>query len=439
MQGNHFGRYFGITSFGESHGPVVGVLLEDVLPGIDFPYEAIRKELERRKPGNGEFSSSRIETDEFEILSGVFEGKTTGMPICIIVKNRDARTGDYDFLRDVFRPGHADYSLYKKFKIYDYRGGGRLSGRETVARVIAGNIPQALLKDISFSSYSIQIGKIKAGRRDISFINQNKLFWSDKSNYYELKEWLEDVKKEGNSCGGIVEVVVRGLPAGLGDPVFEKLDANIAKAVMSVGAVKGIEFGKGFSLAELSGYEANDTIIPNESSTNNCGGILGGISTGGEIVFRYVVKPVPSIKKTQLTTNISGESLKISVTGRHDICIIPRVIPVVEAMVKLVLTDAISYQKMISEQSHYLADFRDSIDKIDEEIIMSIYRRQQISEFVGKYKEINNLPIDNPEREKQIIERIENLCKLLELPEKEVEQIWQILFRCSKQRQNSKC
>jgi len=433
MKSNSYENYYGITTFGESHGKAIGVVIEDVKPGIEFPLDKIQNTLNKRKPGTGTFSSTRKEMDELQVLSGVFEGKTTGMPICLIVFNKDARNNDYEHLKDLFRPGHADFSYFKKFKIYDHRGGGRASGRETISRVAASGLVETILKNININIYPIKIGKFEITEIDNSFTNE--LSWRDKTNYEDLIEYLNKIKNEVNSIGGIVEVKITNIPAGLGDPVFEKLDANLAKAILSIGAVKGIEFGDGFKLAALKGNEANDQMNEDGFITNHNGGIIGGISTGNELIFRFIVKPTPSINVTQKTVTKNNKEIEFKSLGRHDTCIIPRIIPVAEAMVKLVLADAISHQKLISNEKLQLSDFREAIDKIDEDILIALGRRQKISELIGKFKKENKLQIENKEREEEFLAKLKQKAKLWDIDESFVANIWNIIISESKKKQ----
>ena len=433
MKSNSYDKYYGITTFGESHGKAIGVVIEDVKPGIEFPLEKIQNALNKRKPGTGIFSSTRKEGDELQVLSGVFEGKTTGMPICLLVYNKDARKQDYEHLKNLFRPGHADFSYFKKFKIYDHRGGGRASGRETISRVAASGMVEEILVNIKIDIYPIKIGKFEATEIDDSF--QNELSWHDKTNYENLIKYLNKIKKEGNSIGGIVEVKITKLPAGLGDPVFEKLDANLAKAILSIGAVKGIEFGDGFELAALKGNKANDQMNKDGFVTNHNGGILGGISTGNDLIFRFVVKPTPSINITQKTVTRDKTQVEFKSLGRHDTCIIPRIIPVAEAMIKLVLADALSHQKLIANDKLELSDYREAIDKIDEDILVALGRRQKISELIGKFKQKNKLQIENKDREEELLLKLKQKAKLWNIDELFVSKIWQIIISESKQRQ----
>ena len=433
MKSNSFGRYFGITTFGESHGPAIGVVIEDVKPGIEFPLAEIQKALDSRKPGKKQFTSARKEEDKIVILSGIFEGKTTGMPICLVVYNKDIRSVDYEHLKNLFRPGHADYTYFKKFKIYDYRGGGRASGRETISRVAASGLVEKLLEGIIIDCYPIQIGKFIVKEYDLNF--QNDFYWHDKSNFGELQNYLDSIQKEEDSVGGIVEVKIENLPAGLGDPVFEKLDANIAKAILTIGSVKGLEFGDGFNLANLKGSEANDQINKNGFLSNHSGGILGGISTGQNLIFRFVVKPTSSINIPQSTITKNGDEISFISKGRHDTCIIPRIIPVAKAMVKLVLADAISYHKLINDNKLDLNDYRENIDKIDEDILIALFRRKEISKLIGKFKKEKNIEIEDSEREIILLKNLRKKLKTWNLKEDFIKKIWKIIIEESKKNQ----
>ena len=323
---NTFGRNFRVTTFGESHGRALGAVIDGCPPGIPLDETDIQPLLDRRRPGSSPMTSPRNETDTVEILSGVFEGKTTGTPIAMIVRNRDVQSRDYEELRTVFRPGHADFTYQEKFGIRDHRGGGRSSGRETVGRVAAGALAMKYLamNGITVSGRIISVH----GRTDPTGIEEEILA----------------AKQAGDSVGGIAEIVAKGCPAGLGDPVFGKLDALIAGAMMGIGAVKAVEIGDGFAVAGRFGSENNDAMTKDGFATNHAGGILGGISSGQEIVVRIAVKPTPSIAKTQATRDIHGNVIDISVSGRHDPCIVPRIIPVAEAMLALVLADALLEQ-----------------------------------------------------------------------------------------------
>jgi chorismate synthase len=433
MRSNRWESALGITAFGESHGPAVGVVLEDIKPGVEFPLNDIQQELEKRRPGKSKFSSSRQEADKIKVISGVFNGLTTGMPICLLVYNKDIREADYEQLKGIFRPGHADFSYYKKFKIYDYRGGGRASGRETIARVAAGAIVKKLIEPVKIRLYPIQIGKFRSIHPDPEF--SNELYWQDRSNYQQLIAYLDKIKQKGDSVGGIIECSIEALPAGLGDPVFEKLDANLAKAIISIGAVKGIEFGDGFTLAERTGSQANDDIRANGFLSNHSGGILGGISTGQTLKFRFVVKPVPSVRLLQKTINTDNEEFDLTLKGRHDTCIIPRIIPVAKAMITLVLADAVSYQKLVSGCVLDLNDYRESIDKLDEDILILIKKRLNLAALIGAYKNNQNLPVIDENREKELLNSITKKAEILSLSSAFIEKIWKQIIKESKELQ----
>jgi len=319
---NTFGRFFRVTTFGESHGPAIGAVVDGCPSGVPLSVADIQPLLDRRKPG-GPLSSPRAEADEVEILSGVFEGLTTGTPIALLIRNRDVRSRDYDALRDVFRPGHADYSYLMKYGRRDHRGGGRSSGRETAARVAAGAVAMAVLRGAGIS--------IAGSVREVHGISDPERF----------EDEVRAAQARGDSVGGIAELRAAGVPAGLGSPVFDKLDAAIAGAMMGIGAVKGVEIGEGFGAARLSGSENNDEMDAAGFLSNHAGGILGGISTGQEIVVRLAVKPTPSIALPQRTVDVRGEEREISIGGRHDPCIAFRLVPVAEAMLALVLVDAL--------------------------------------------------------------------------------------------------
>ncbi|NPB09691.1 MAG: chorismate synthase [Thermodesulfobacteria bacterium] len=350
MPGNTFGLYFRVTTFGESHGPALGAVVDGCPPGLDLSEAYIQEELDRRRPGKGVGETTRKELDRVEILSGIFEGKTTGCPIALVIRNRDARPSAYEPIKDLFRPGHGDCTYLWKYGLRDWRGGGRSSGRETAARVAAGAVAKRLLEEVGIEvhAYTVALGGVRARKRDLSVIYENRFFSPDPEVVSAMEERVSEVRKAGDSLGGIVEVVARGVPAGLGEPVFDKLDADLAKALMSIGAVKGVEIGAGFAAAEMLGSEHNDEITPEGFKTNHAGGILAGISNGDEIVCRVAVKPIPSISKEQDTIDVHGNPRKIRVGGRHDASAIPRIVPVCAAMVRLVLADHLLRQQAIA-------------------------------------------------------------------------------------------
>lgn len=342
MPGNTFGRLFRVTTWGESHGPALGAVIDGCPPGMPLNIEDIQHDLERRRPGKS-LTSPRREPDRVEILSGVFQGLTTGTPISLVVYNRDVRSTDYEELAAAYRPGHADRTYEQKYGIRDWRGGGRSSARETVARVAAGAVARKLLSrhHITVKAYTLALGSVRCRHFDWDEIDRNTLFCPDAESAQAMEERLRAVKEEGDSVGGIVEICARGCPAGLGEPVFDKLDARLAGALMSIGAVKGVEIGEGIMAADLLGSENNDALTPAGYASNHAGGILGGIATGMDIVARVAVKPIPSISKPQVTINAEGRPVRIKIKGRHDVSAIPRIVPVCEAMVLLVLADFI--------------------------------------------------------------------------------------------------
>ena len=349
MAGNTFGKVFRVTTWGESHGPALGAVIDGCPPGMELDVADIQKDLEKRRPGKGAGESPRKEPDQVEILSGTFDGLTTGTPISLIIYNKDAQSKAYDHLQNIFRPGHGDLTYLEKYGIRDHRGGGRASARETAARVAAGAVARKVLaeNDISVIAYTVAMGDIATSRRNMKEISGNRLCCPDKESAARMEELINTIWKKGDSLGGVVEVRATGCPAGLGEPVFDKLDAALAQALMSIGAVKGVEIGAGFRAAELLGSENNDPITQKGYKTNNAGGILAGISNGDAIIARVAVKPIPSISLEQDTLNLDKEPVKIKIGGRHDISAIPRIVPVCEAMVCLCLADHLLRQKII--------------------------------------------------------------------------------------------
>lgn len=348
MAGSIFGKSFQVSTWGESHGKGVGVVIDGCPAGLSLGEEQIQKYLDRRKPGQTRYSTPRKEADAVEILSGVFEGKTTGTPISMVVYNTSQRSGDYSEIAQYYRPGHADYTFDCKYGFRDYRGGGRSSGRETIARVAAGAVAMEILKELGIEvyAYTKEIGSIAAdmSKAERSNILQSPLYMPDLEASEQAELFLEETMKRQDSAGGVIECIVTGLPAGVGNPVFEKLDANLAKAVMSIGAVKGVEIGDGFQAAGAFGSVNNDSFVKGadggiEKATNHAGGILGGISDGSDIILRAAIKPTPSIAGNQRTVNRDGEEIEIAIKGRHDPIIVPRAVVVVEAMAALTVLD----------------------------------------------------------------------------------------------------
>jgi len=350
MAGSSFGELFRVTTFGESHGGAVGVVVDGATPGVELSERDVQVQLDRRRPGQSEVTTPRREADEVSILSGVFEGRTTGTPILMILYNRDAQPGAYDEIKDLFRPGHADYTYFKKYGLRDWWGSGRASGRETAGRVAAGAVARKLLaqRAVTLAAYTLRAAGVQCERLDLEQIERNPMRACDARAAAEMVRRVNEARERGDSVGGVVECRVRGVPAGLGEPVFDKLDADLAKAILSIGATKGIEFGAGFAAADMLGSEHNDQMTAAGFVTNHAGGILGGISMGAEIVFRVAVKPTSSVARPQQTVTLAGEEREIRVEGRHDPCICPRIVPVVEAMTALVLEDHFKRQAALS-------------------------------------------------------------------------------------------
>ena len=350
MAGNTFGKVFRVTTWGESHGPALGAVIDGCPPRIPLTATDIDTALIRRRPGVQAHATSRKEPDQVEILSGVFEGLTTGTPISLIIYNRDVRSKDYGDLKEVFRPGHGDFTYQAKYGIRDYRGGGRSSARETAARVAAGAVAQKVLdtKNINILAYTVEFGGVGISRVEAAGIWENPFACPDPDAVATMAARVKEVQASGDSVGGVVEVRVKGCPAGLGEPVFDKLDAALAQALMSVGAVKGVEIGAGFAAARMLGSENNDPLGPGGFASNRAGGILAGISNGDDIVMRAAVKPIPSISREQDTIDVRGQARRLKVKGRHDVSAIPRIVPVLEAMVRLTLADFLLRQKTIA-------------------------------------------------------------------------------------------
>jgi chorismate synthase len=349
MSGNSIGVLFRVTTWGESHGKALGAVVDGCPPHIALTDADIQKELERRRPGRGATVSPRQEDDLVEILSGTFEGRTTGTPIAFIIRNCDCDSSAYEELKGVFRPGHGDLTYAKKYGIRDHRGGGRASGRETVARVAAGAIAKKVIAraGINVIAYTQELGGIAIEQVSFAEIGKNTLGCPDKKAAQRMEERLEEARAHGEFLGGIVAILVTGCPPGLGAPVFDKIDADLAKAVMGIGTVKGVEIGAGFQAARMTGSQNNDPITPEGFATNHAGGILAGITNGDEIVIRAACKPIPSIAQTQQTIDVHGNPTTIAIRGRHDVSVIPRIIPVCEAMVAICLADHLMRQQAL--------------------------------------------------------------------------------------------
>ena len=342
MSGNSYGKLFTVTTFGESHGSAIGCIVDGCPPGLELDAPDLQFELERRRPGKTRHTSQRREPDQVEILSGTFEGKTTGTPIGLIIYNQDARSKDYTDIKEKFRPGHADYTYLKKYGLRDYRGGGRSSARETAMRVAAGAIAKKYLKQrsgISIHGYLSQLGPIEIERKDWNAVESNPFFCPDVDKVAELEDFMDALRKQGDSTGARVTVVASGMMAGLGEPVFDRLDADIAHAMMSINAVKGVEIGTGFGCVAQMGSKCRDEITPDGFLSNHAGGVLGGISTGQDLMVCVAFKPTSSIRIPGKTVDVQGHPAKIVTTGRHDPCVGIRGVPIVEAMLALVVMD----------------------------------------------------------------------------------------------------
>ena len=342
MSGNTLGRLFAVTSFGESHGPAIGCVVDGCPPGLELAEADIQRDLDRRRPGTSRHVSQRREPDTVEILSGVFEGRTTGTPIALLIRNEDARSKDYANIADTFRPGHADYTYWQKYGIRDYRGGGRQSARETAVRVAAGAIARKWLRErygVEIRGHLTQLGSNAIAFEDWADVDANPFFAANHSQIAALEKFMDALRKSGDSCGARVEVIAAGVPVGWGEPVDDKLDADIAHAMMSINAVKGVEIGAGFKAVAQKGTEHSDEMAPEGFLANNAGGILGGISTGQDIVVAIAVKPTSSIRLDRASIDKSGAPVVVNTHGRHDPCVGIRATPIAEAMLAIVLMD----------------------------------------------------------------------------------------------------
>ena len=348
MSGNTIGKLFSVTTFGESHGPSLGCIVDGCPPGLEISEEDIQYDLDRRKPGKSRYTTQRMEGDEIKILSGIFEGKTTGTPIGLIIENTDQRSKDYSNIKDQFRPAHADYTYQKKYGLRDYRGGGRSSARETAMRVAAGVIAKKYLyqkEGIVIRGYLSQLGPIKAEKIILEEVENNPFFCPDPDNVSEMELYMQALLKEGNSVGAKITVTASNMPVGLGEPVFDRLDADIAHALMSINAVKGVEIGSGFDSVSQVGSEHRDEITPDGFLSNNAGGILGGISTGQNIVANIALKPTSSLRIPGRSIDVNGNPIEVVTKGRHDPCVGIRATPIAEAMLAIVLMDHLLRQR----------------------------------------------------------------------------------------------
>ncbi len=413
MAGNSFGELFRITTFGESHGKAVGVIIDGVKPNCYFSVDEIQRELDRRRPGQSNVTTARNEADKVEVLSGVFENKTLGTPICLLIRNTDQRSKDYEAIKNLFRPGHAAYTYLSKYGIHDYRGGGRSSARETAGRVAAGALAKQILKKngIEIFAYTKQVGNVVAKEVDSNEIEKNVVRCADKIAAKKMEKKILRTKKEGDSIGGVVECVVKNCPVGLGEPVFDKLEAELAKAMLSIPATKGFEIGSGFAAAKMKGSEHNDEYYVEKKSgrvrtrTNSSGGIQGGISDGEDIIFRVAIKPASSILKEQKTISVDKKEATIKTEGRHDPCLCPRAVPVIESMAALVIADHLMRLQMLKEENA-LMDVRRSIDLIDDNILILLSQRQSLVAEVAKIKNYQKKFIVDKKREADIRKRL---------------------------------
>ncbi len=342
MSGNTFGKLFSVTTFGESHGPALGCVVDGCPPDLELNASDLQADLDRRKPGKSRYTTQRRELDQVKILSGTFEGKTTGTPIGMIIDNTDQKPKDYSKIKDLFRPSHADYTYFQKYGLRDYRGGGRSSARETTMRVAAGAIAKKFLLEklsVEIFGYVSQLGSIAYDHFDRDEIEQNSFFFPDPNKIKQLESFMQDLIKEGNSIGAQVTVLAKNVPVGLGEPVFNKLDADIAHALMGINAVKGVELGAGFSSVKQKGTDNRDELSPKGFLSNNSGGVLGGISTGQTITANLALKPTSSIRVSGRSINVRGDAVDISTTGRHDPCVGIRAVPIAEAMLAITIMD----------------------------------------------------------------------------------------------------
>lgn len=366
MSGSTFGKIFRITTWGESHGPGIGVVIDGCPAGLSLSSEAIQEFLDRRRPGQSQFTTKRKEADSVEILSGIFEGRTTGTPISLLIRNQDQRSRDYGSIASVYRPGHADYPFSAKYGFRDYRGGGRSSGRETIGRVAAGAVASLLLKELGIRvlAYTKSIGPVSVSEEDYRYdqIRENSLYMPDNAAAERAGAYISSLMEKCDSCGGVVECIADGLPAGIGEPVFDKLDALLAQAVMSIGAVKGVEIGDGFQASASTGSTNNDPFQMTDGritkQTNHSGGTLGGMSDAGRLILRAAFKPTPSIASVQQTVNADGENTSLTIHGRHDPVIVPRAVVVVEAMTAVTIADLL-LQNMTAKMEYIKKIYQD--------------------------------------------------------------------------------
>jgi chorismate synthase len=415
MWSNTLGEGFRITTFGESHGAAVGVVIDGVQPELSLDIAAIQDALDQRRPGRDRSFSPRKEKDRLEVISGLLEGRTTGAPLCLMVRNTDARPQDYEAFKEVFRPGHGDQGVLARYGIRDWRGGGRLSGRETVARVAAGAVAAQILAPLGLR---IRARVVAIGGELVSDPPQGDVLdeaaWSraalsplrchDPAAEKRMRAAIDAAQAAGDSVGGVVEVVAEGVPLGWGDPIFGKLDARLCGALMSIGAVKGVEVGQGFAAAAVRGSEHNDPLSGEGLRRNNAGGIVGGISNGAPIRLRVAVKPTPSVRVPQDGLRVDGQPVQVQARGRHDACICPRLVPIAEAMTALVLADAWAAVKATHGEALRLEDLRLEIDRNDAEIVRALARRLALAKTAGEIKQREGRSMIDEGREDQLRE-----------------------------------
>ncbi len=438
MSGNLYGSAFRVMTFGESHGPYIGVVIDGLAPGLDIDLDSIQEELNRRRPGQSNVVTPRKEEDTARIISGVLEGKTTGTPVCILIKNQDPRSQDYRKLQRVLRPGHASFTFLQKYGVFDYRGGGRASGRETATRVAAGAVAKIFLMErgIDIFAYTRQIGDINIRKVEREVIETNPVRCPDSEVAQEMIEAILKARDDGDSLGGVVEIVVKNCPAGLGEPVFNKLEADLAQALMSIGAIKAFEMGSGFQSAQTPGSLNNDLFYYDgkigrfRTRTNHAGGVLGGITNGEDLIMRIAVKPPSSIGKSQETVDQKGNAILLETGGRHDPCICPRVVPVAEAMVALVLLDHLLMQERLNNQPD-LVQIRDRIDTIDAQLLLLLAQRRHNLTRIAELKKSRKKPVFDNKREAAKTRQWVNAARELNLPVNLLETLLQAVLEDS--------
>ena len=434
MAGNSFGSYFRITTFGESHGKAIGVLIDGVKPNMRISEKGIQDELNRRRPGQSKLTTPRTEKDQVQILSGIFEGKTLGTPICLLIRNEDQNPKAYYNIKNIFRPGHAGYTYLSKYGIHDYRGGGRASGRETAGRVAAGAIAKQILskRNIQIIAYTKEVGDIVAKKIDYDEIEKNEVRCPNSRAAKKMAAKILQVKMEGDSIGGIVEAVVKDCPVGLGEPVFDKLEADLAKALMSIPAIKGFEIGSGFAASQMRGSEHNDEFYRESKTgrirtrTNNAGGILGGISNGEDIVVRVAVKPTSSILKSQDTVDLRGRKQSVKIEGRHDPCLCPRIVPVIESMIALVLVDHLMRQKLLHSNKSFTS-IVDEIRMIDEMLVLMFVQRRDMINKMNMLKKKDSQSLINFKKERYQFRKKLTILKDSDIDPKFIEHIFKFI------------